>query len=49
MEQLDDLLVAVDVELSDELMDRIDAIVPPGTGVGRGPRSTTLPPSSTRD
>lgn len=35
MEQLDDLLAAADVELSDELMDRIDAIVPPGTGVGR--------------
>ena len=35
MEQLDDLLGAADVELSDELLDKIDAIVPPGTGVGR--------------
>ncbi len=35
MEQLDDLLAAADVALSDEVLDRIDAIVPPGTGVGR--------------
>lgn len=35
MEQLDDLLAAADVRLSDDLLDRIDAIVPPGTGVGR--------------
>ena len=35
MEQLDDLLAAADVTLSDDLLDRIDAIVPPGTGVGR--------------
>jgi predicted aldo/keto reductase-like oxidoreductase len=35
MEQLDDLLAAADVTLSDELLDRIDGIVPPGTGVGR--------------
>ncbi len=35
MEQLDDLLAAAEVQLSDELLDRIDAIVPPGTGVGR--------------
>lgn len=34
-EQLDDLLAAADVELSDEILDRIDAVVPPGTGVGR--------------
>lgn len=35
MDQLDDLLAAADVHLSDDLLDRIDAIVPPGTGVGR--------------
>lgn len=35
MEQLDDLLAASEVSLSDDLLDRIDAIVPPGTGVGR--------------
>lgn len=35
MEQLDDLLEGVDVALSDELLDRIDEIVPPGSDVGR--------------
>lgn len=35
MEQLDDLLGAAEVQLSDDLLDRIDAIIPPGTGVGR--------------
>jgi aryl-alcohol dehydrogenase-like predicted oxidoreductase len=34
MAHLDDLLAGVDVELSDDLMDRIDKIVPPGTDVG---------------
>lgn len=34
MQQLDDLLASVDVSLSDELLDKIDAIVPPGTDVG---------------
>ncbi|MGW5723038.1 aldo/keto reductase [Amycolatopsis sp. NPDC003865] len=31
---LDDLLAGVDVTLSDDLLDRIDEIVPPGTDVG---------------
>jgi aryl-alcohol dehydrogenase-like predicted oxidoreductase len=31
---LDDLLAGVDVTLSDEILDRIDEIVPPGTDVG---------------
>lgn len=35
MEQLDDLLSAAEVQLSDEILDRIDEIVAPGTGVGR--------------
>lgn len=35
MEQLDDLLAAAEVRLTDDLLDRIDEIVPPGTGVGR--------------
>jgi aryl-alcohol dehydrogenase-like predicted oxidoreductase len=35
MEQLDDLLAGADTELSDEILDRIDAIVPPGTDIGR--------------
>ena len=33
MEQLESQLGAVDVELSDEVLDRIDTIVPPGTNV----------------
>lgn len=33
MEHLDDLLAGADVELSDDLLDRIDEIVPPGTDV----------------
>jgi aryl-alcohol dehydrogenase-like predicted oxidoreductase len=35
MEQLDDLLAGLDVTLTDQLLDRIDAIVPPGTDVGK--------------
>ena len=35
MEQLDDLLASVDVTLTDEILDRIDEIVPPGTDVSR--------------
>ena len=35
MEQLDDLLAGAGVVLSDEILDRIDAIVPPGTDVGQ--------------
>jgi aryl-alcohol dehydrogenase-like predicted oxidoreductase len=35
MEHLDDLLAALDVVLGDDILDRIDAIVPPGTEVGR--------------
>jgi aryl-alcohol dehydrogenase-like predicted oxidoreductase len=34
-DQLDDLLKGVGVNLSDDLLDRIDAIVPPGTDVTR--------------
>ena len=34
MEQLDDLLAGVDVRLTDEILDQIDEIVPPGTDVG---------------
>ncbi len=35
MEQLDDLLAGADVTLTDEILDQIDEIVPPGTDVGR--------------
>jgi aryl-alcohol dehydrogenase-like predicted oxidoreductase len=34
MEQLDDLLAGAEVALSDEVLDAIDQIVPPGTDVG---------------
>jgi aryl-alcohol dehydrogenase-like predicted oxidoreductase len=34
MSHLDDLLAGVDITLSDEILDRIDEIVPPGTDVG---------------
>ncbi|MGN9846363.1 aldo/keto reductase [Nonomuraea sp. H19] len=34
MEHLDDLLAGLDVTLTDELLDRIDEIVPPGTDIG---------------
>jgi aryl-alcohol dehydrogenase-like predicted oxidoreductase len=35
MEQLDDLLAAADITLTDDILDQIDEIVPPGTDVGR--------------
>ena len=34
MEQLDDLLAGIGVTLTDDILDRIDEIVPPGTDVG---------------
>jgi hypothetical protein len=34
MSHLDDLIAGFDVTLSDEILDRIDEIVPPGTDVG---------------
>ncbi len=36
MEQLESQLPAADVQLSDDVLDRIDAIVPPGTNVNPG-------------
>lgn len=43
-EQLDDLLDGAEVHLTDEVLDRIDAIVPPGTGVGRMDQEYSTPP-----
>jgi aryl-alcohol dehydrogenase-like predicted oxidoreductase len=34
MEQLEDLLAGVDIALSDDVLDRIDEIVAPGTDIG---------------
>ncbi|MGN6218120.1 MAG: aldo/keto reductase [Microbacterium sp.] len=44
MAQLDDLLAAADVEITDEILDRVDEIVPPGTGVGRMDQEYNTPP-----
>ena len=49
MEQLDDLLAGADVTLTDDILDRIDEIVPPGTDVGTLDQAPTCPrPCSTR-
>jgi aryl-alcohol dehydrogenase-like predicted oxidoreductase len=45
MEQLDDLLAGIDVTLSDDILDRIDEIVPPGTDIGLPDQSAYLPPA----
>jgi hypothetical protein len=34
MSHLDDLLDGIDVTLSDDILDRVDEIVPPGTDIG---------------
>ncbi len=34
MDHLDDLLTGLDVTLTDDILDRVDEIVPPGTDVG---------------
>lgn len=43
MEQLDDLLAGAEVELSDDVLQQIDAIVPPGTDIGRMDMAYTPP------
>ncbi|HEY7263613.1 MAG TPA: hypothetical protein VH589_19265 [Trebonia sp.] len=35
MDQLDDLLASAEVTLTDEILDQIDEIVPPGTDAGQ--------------
>jgi aryl-alcohol dehydrogenase-like predicted oxidoreductase len=47
MEHLDDLLAGVDVKLTDEILDQIDEIVPPGTNVSSLDMAY-LPPALTR-
>ncbi|HEV3187831.1 MAG TPA: aldo/keto reductase [Acidimicrobiales bacterium] len=44
-EQLDDLLAGVDVELSEDVLDRIDDIVKPGTELNPDDNYFTLPPA----
>ncbi len=46
MPQLDDLLAGIEVKLSDEVLDRIDAIVPPGIDI-RPADTAYLPPAMT--
>jgi len=46
MDHLDSTLAGLDVTLTDETLDRIDAIVPPGTDIGRLDMATTRRPSS---
>ena len=48
MEQLEDLLAGIDVTLTDEILDRIDEIVPAGTDVGAPDQSAYLPPALQR-
>ena len=43
MAQLDDLLAGVDVTLTNEILDRIDVIVAPGTNVGMPDEAAYLP------
>jgi len=43
MEHLDDLLAGADVVLSDDVLEQLDAIVPPGTDVGRLDMAYTPP------
>jgi aryl-alcohol dehydrogenase-like predicted oxidoreductase len=43
-EQLDDLLAGLDVTLTDDVLDRIDEIVPPGTDVGTLDQAYLPPP-----
>ena len=45
MEQLDALLAGADIALSDDLLDRIDAIVPPGRDVAPLEGAAYVPPS----
>ena len=44
LEQLDDLLAGIDVTLTDDILDRIDEIVPPGTDVGTLDQAYLPPP-----
>jgi aryl-alcohol dehydrogenase-like predicted oxidoreductase len=44
-EQLDDLLAGADVELSEDVLDRIDEIVPPGTELNAADNYFSTPPA----
>jgi Aldo/keto reductase family len=48
MEHLDDLLADAKITLDEEILDRIDEIVPPGTDIGPSTCPTHRRPSSAR-
>jgi aryl-alcohol dehydrogenase-like predicted oxidoreductase len=48
MEHLDDLLAGIEVPLTDEILDEIDEIVPPGTDVGTRDGAAYAPPAIQR-
>jgi aryl-alcohol dehydrogenase-like predicted oxidoreductase len=45
MEQLEDLIAATELTLTDEILDQIDSIVPPGTNIGIADEATPQPPA----
>lgn len=44
-EHLDDLLAGADIELSEDILDRIDEIVPPGTELNPADNYLAVPPA----
>ena len=44
-EHLDDLLAGADIELSEDVLDRIDEIVPPGTELNPADNYLAVPPA----
>lgn len=48
IEQLDDLLAGTDVVLDDDVLDRIDQIVPPGADIAPLEGSAYTPPAITQ-
>jgi hypothetical protein len=47
-EQLDGLLTGADIELTGDILDRIDEIVPPGTDLGPADNYAATPPAIER-
>lgn len=48
MAQLDDLLAGAEVVLTDEVLDQIDQIVPPGADIGTPDAAAYVPPAITQ-
>lgn len=49
MAQFDDLLAGAEVRLADDILDRIDQIVPPGTDIGLNEANYNPPTVTTPD